>query len=57
MKDSRDFPAASGARGTVTAADYQDLAVRTSLYRAAVYSAGNRQKDGSFGFGKVFQDE
>ena len=57
MKDSRDFPSASGTKGTVTAADYQDLAVRTSLYRAAVYSAGNCQKEGSFGFGKVFQYE
>ena len=54
MKDARDFPLASGTKGITTVAGYQELAVKSGLYRAAVYSAGNCQKDGSFGFGKVF---
>ena len=54
MKDARDFPVVSGDRGTTTIVDYQKLVVKTSLYRAAVYSACNCQKEGAFGFGKVF---
>ena len=48
-----DFGEGSGSRGTVTAASYKDLLIKTSLYRAAVFSAGQCQRDGSFGFGKV----
>ena len=48
-----DFGEGSGSRGTVTAASYKDLLIKTSLYRAAVFSAGQCQSDGSFGFGKV----
>lgn len=47
------FPEGSGSRGIVTAQDYKDLLIKTSLYRAAVFSAGQCQRDGSFGFGKV----
>lgn len=54
MKDARDFPVVSGDRGITTIVDYQKLVVKTSLYRAAVYSACNCQKEGAFGFGKVF---
>lgn len=54
MRDARDFPVMSEAGGILTIEDYQKLVVKISLYRAAVYSAGNCQKDGSFGFGKVF---
>ncbi len=53
IKDAVDFGEGSGDCGTVTADRYQDLLVRVSLYRAAVFSAGQCQRDGSFGFGKV----
>ena len=53
VKDAVDFAEKSGVRGTVTADGYKDLLVRASLYRAAVFSAGQCQRDGSFGFGKV----
>ena len=48
-----DFSEKSGTRGTVKAEDYKDMLIRTSLYRAAVFSAGQCQRDGSFGFGKT----
>lgn len=54
MKAARDFPEESGTRGTVRAREYQKLVTASSLYRAAVYSAENCKKDGSFGFGKIF---
>lgn len=55
MKEAVDFSEKSGTRGVTTSAEYKDLLVKTSLYRAAVFAAGNCQRDGSFGFGKVFK--
>lgn len=55
MKGAVDFPEQSKDRGIVTKADYQDHLIRTSLYRAAVYSAQNCLKEGSFGYGKHFE--
>ncbi len=54
MKDAVDFSEESGARGVTSIEQYKDLLIRTSLYRAAVFAAGNCQRDGSFGFGKTF---
>ncbi len=51
MKDAVDFPAQAADKGVVTRAEYEDLLIKTSLYRAAVYSANNCLKDGSFGYG------
>lgn len=53
--DAVDFSQGSGSRGTVTAQVYKDYLIKTSLYRAAVFSAGQCQRDGSFGFGKVVE--
>lgn len=55
MKVAVDFPEKSGDRGVVTAEEYQDMLVKLSLYRAAVFSAKQCQRDGSFGFGKVVE--
>ncbi|MDO5425296.1 MAG: PfkB family carbohydrate kinase [Eubacteriales bacterium] len=55
MKDAVDFSEASGKRGVTEKETYQDMLVKTSLYRAAVFAAGNCQRDGSFGFGKKFE--
>ena len=52
MKMAVDFPTASGSRGVVTAEEYKDMLVKVSLYRAAVFSAKQCQRAGSFGFGK-----
>lgn len=52
MRMAVDFPAASGHRGVVTAEEYKDMMVKVSLYRAAVFSAKQCQRAGSFGFGK-----
>lgn len=54
MKYAVDFPENFREFGITTAEEYKDLTVRTSLYKAAVYSSRNCQKDGSFGFGKEF---
>jgi len=54
MKFATDFPEKSGNKGMTTIEDYKDAAVKASLYKAAVYSAKNCQKDGSFGYGKKF---
>ncbi|MCI8661105.1 MAG: carbohydrate kinase [Lachnospiraceae bacterium] len=47
-----DFPEKSGERGIVTAEGYKDALIRVSLYRAAVFSSYQCQRDGSFGYGK-----
>ena len=52
MSMAVDFPAASGHHGVVTAEEYKDMMVKVSLYRAAVFSAKQCQRAGSFGFGK-----
>ena len=54
MKGAVDFPGEASDRGVVTKAEYQDLLIQCSLYRAAVYSANNCLKDGSFGYGIEF---
>lgn len=55
MKGACDFPNGSGKDGITEYRTAQDLIVRLSLYRAAIYSAENCQKDGSFGYGKHFK--
>ena len=47
-----DFSEASGKRGLTDAASYKDMLIRTCLYKAAVFSAKQCQRDGSFGYGK-----
>lgn len=54
MKDCVEFPEKAGNRGITTKEEYQDALIKTSLYRAAVFAAGNCQRDGSFGYGKKF---
>lgn len=54
MKEAVDFTEQPAYQGIVTKSEYQDLLIRTSLYRAAVYSAKNCLKDGSFGYGRAF---
>lgn len=55
MMDAVDFVEEAGKRGITTIKEYKDLLIKTSLYRAAVFAAGNCQRDGSFGFGKKFE--
>lgn len=55
MKSAVDFSSQSGSRGIVTAEEYKDMLIRISLYRAAVFSSKQCQRDGSFGFGKEIQ--
>ena len=50
-----DFGEGSGSRGIVRAAEYKDLLIRLSLYRAAVFSAQQCRRDGSFGFGREME--
>lgn len=52
IKDRRDFDRKSGNRGITQGAEYQDMLIKVSLYRAAVFSAEQCRRDGSFGFGK-----
>ncbi|QAT48963.1 carbohydrate kinase [Caproiciproducens sp. NJN-50] len=52
IKDAVDFGPDSGNRGITTAAEYKDCLIRSSLYRASVFSSAQCQRDGSFGFGK-----
>ena len=47
-----DFPGESGQRGIVTGEEYKNMLIRLSLYRAAVFSSRQCQRDGSFGYGK-----
>lgn len=54
MKYAADFPENGGDLGITQAEEYKDLTVKESLYRAAVYSARNCQKEGSFGYGRKF---
>lgn len=54
MKYAVDFPESGGDLGITQAEEYKDLTVKGSLYRAAVYSARNCQKEGSFGCGRKF---
>jgi len=49
---AQDFPKNSGSAGMTTRQAYLDALIRISLYRAAVFSAAQCQRDGSFGYGK-----
>lgn len=51
-----DFPEISDMAGVTTAEGYRDLLVKTSLYKAAVFSSRNCLRDGSFGYGKAFSE-
>lgn len=55
MKNAVDFPSGSAKKGIVTRLEYQNLLIRTSLYRAALFSAENCLKEGSFGYGELFE--
>lgn len=48
-----DFNDKSGKDGITRADDYLDSLIKISLYRAAVFSAEQCQRDGSFGYGKT----
>ena len=50
-----DFGKDSGEQGIVRAKDYKDMLIRLSLYRAAVFSSRQCQRDGSFGHGKMVE--
>ena len=52
IRDSVDFGPDSGNKGITAAAEYKDCLIRLSLYRAAVFSSAQCQRDGSFGYGK-----
>jgi len=54
MKEARDFPENSGNLGITRLEEFRDCLMRTSLYQAAVFAAGNCRREGSFGFGKSF---
>lgn len=56
MKHVEDFPEKAGKDGITTAEEYKDMLIRVSLYRAAVFSSEQCQRDGSFGFGKSFEE-
>lgn len=52
FSEAVDFPGGSGEKGIVTAEEYKDTLIRLSLYRAAVFSSRQCQRDGSFGYGR-----
>lgn len=52
IRTAVDFSPESGHRGVVTADGYKDILIQISLYRAAVFSSKQCQRDGSFGYGK-----
>ena len=54
MKDCIDFNKNCYEAGITTAKEYEDLLIRNCLYRAAVFSAKQCQREGSFGYGKEF---
>lgn len=56
MKHVEDFPENAGKDGITTAEEYKDVLIRVSLYRAAVFSSEQCQRDGSFGFGASFEE-
>ncbi len=55
ISQAQDFGEKSGQRGIVSAKEYKDLLIRLSLYRAAVFSSRQCQRDGSFGFGRKME--
>ncbi len=56
MKYATDFPVLPDMAGVTTAKDYRDVLVSSSLYKAAVFSSRNCMREGSFGFGKKFEE-
>lgn len=55
IKDAVDFGSDSGNKGITSAMEYKDCLIRLSLYRAAVFSSAQCQRDGSFGYGKQIE--
>lgn len=53
MKNVKDFPETGEMKGLTTIEAYKDTLIKISLYRAAVFSAEECGKYGSFGHGKV----
>jgi len=53
--DAVDFDPEFGDKGITAAAEYKDCLIRLSLYRAAVFSSAQCQRDGSFGYGKQIE--
>ena len=53
-KNAVDFPENSGKYGVVSREEYLQELMKVSLYQAAIFAAGNCQRDGSFGFGKHY---
>lgn len=56
MQHAEDFPEKAGTGGITTAEEYKDQLIRICLYRAAVFSSEQCQRDGSFGFGAIFEE-
>ncbi|WP_242860873.1 PfkB family carbohydrate kinase [Defluviitalea phaphyphila] len=54
MKNVTDFPSQSQEKGLVSIRKYQKYLVKSALYKAAIYSANNCLKEGSFGYGIEF---
>ncbi len=57
LRDARDFPPCEPARGTLRRGDYEDMLIKTALYRAAVFSAEVCMRDGSFGMGQKWSED
>lgn len=55
VDEAVDFGEDSGREGIVTSEAYRELLVRLSLYRAAVFSAAQCEREGSFGYGKTVE--
>lgn len=54
MKNVVDFPEKAGTLGITTGEEYKDTLIRLCLYKAAVFSSEQCQRDGSFGCGAKF---
>ena len=54
MKHVVDFPEQAGKMGITSIEEYKDHLIRVCLYRAAIFSSEQCQRDGSFGFGAEF---
>lgn len=52
IREATDFPPMLEACGITTKEAYTDCLIRLSLYRAAVFSSLQCQRDGSFGYGR-----
>jgi len=52
IQDMTEFSPESGYKGITTGRGYKECLIRTSLFRAAVFSSIQCQREGSFGYGK-----